>query len=113
MATTISGAVTLPMLDDAFKFMAVKKALDAAVGGGGGRITDRLKKVEWRVENDMHIHAVKLQLLMWWDLGDGEYHVSTKEVLLHEGADMPDSFELLDEFLVFLPEDVLKYAAFL
>ena len=110
---TISNSSMLPQLEDAFKFMAVKKALDAAVGHEGIRITDKLKKVEWRVENDIHLMALRLRLLMWWDLGDGEFHVSTKEMLLKEGEAMPDSFELVDEFLKFAPEDVLKFAAFL
>jgi len=113
MANKTEGGL-LSELQPYLLMVAVKKALAAAAGANNNikHLVDMLDKVELKTEKDVSIMAVRLTLKLWWDLNDGEFHVSTKTKVIEEGMYI-DHLSVLEDLISFEPEDLLKFAAYL
>ena len=113
MASKTEGGI-LTEMQPYLLMVAVKKALAAAAGANNDikNLVDMLHKVELSTEKDVTIMAVRLNLKLWWDLNDGEFHVSTKTIVIEEGMYV-DHLSVLERLMSFEPEDLLKFAAYL
>jgi hypothetical protein len=95
---------------------AVRFALMAAAGGTDAKaIVDKVTKVELKTRNDPTNMSQTLVLQVWWDMGEGEFHVMERLCVLDDSISnqYASYVEVLDKLLAFKPEEVLKFAAFL
>jgi hypothetical protein len=89
----------------------VKNGLRAAIEPGAYHIVDRVTKVEMRTENKPDRFALTLTLFIWWELEDGEFHVTKRDAEICDGQTGTIE-DVLMKLTNFEPEEVLKFAAF-
>lgn len=105
-------ASSMERLQEYMPFVMVKNGLKAAVDKEAAHLVEQVVKVEFRTKASPSHMSVDVELLIWWELGEGEYHVVTRKETMHDGSTV-NPMEILERMTNFQPEDVLKYAAFL